>query len=102
MRQHVYCLGYISFVLVMCSLSGLFLYRTRLGKEHITNIKETQPKQYVSKKQIWSPLFNGLNNILNNIYFDLFKITDMLLHNYVQHEKCLPSVTKNYELKMVD
>ena len=30
----------------------------------------------------------------------------MLLHNYVQHEKCLPSVTKNYELyyylKMVD
>jgi hypothetical protein len=22
----------------------------------------------------------------------------MLLHNYVQHEKCLPSVTKNYEL----
>ena len=30
----------------------------------------------------------------------------MLLHNYVQHEKCLPSVTKNYEiyysLKMVN
>jgi hypothetical protein len=30
----------------------------------------------------------------------------LLLHNYVQHEKCLPSVTKNYELyyslKMVD
>ena len=22
----------------------------------------------------------------------------MLPHNYVQHEKCLPSVTKNYEL----
>ena len=22
----------------------------------------------------------------------------MLLHNYVQREKCLPSVTKNYEL----
>jgi len=27
-----------------------------------------------------------------------FNITDMLLHIYVQHEKCLPSVTINYEL----
>ena len=25
----------------------------------------------------------------------------MLLHNYVQHEKCLPSVTKNYELYLL-
>ena len=33
MQQHVYCLGYVSFVLVMCSLSGLVLYRTRLCKE---------------------------------------------------------------------
>jgi hypothetical protein len=49
---------------------------------------------------------NGLNNTLDDIFFDLFNITDMLLHNYVQHERCLPSVTKNYELyyslKMVD
>jgi len=48
----------------------------------------------------------GLNNVLDDNYFDLFKITDMLLHNYVQHEKSLPSVTKNYELyyslKMVE
>jgi len=48
-------------------------------------------------EQICSPLLNGLNNILDDIFFDLFNITDMLLHNYVQHEKCLPSVTKNYE-----
>jgi len=41
MQQHVYCLGYVSFVLVMCSLPGLVLYRTRPGKEHITNTKET-------------------------------------------------------------
>jgi len=33
MQQHVYCLGYVSFVLVMCSLLGLVLYRTRLDKE---------------------------------------------------------------------
>ena len=26
MEQHVCCLGYVSFVLVMCSLSGLVLY----------------------------------------------------------------------------
>jgi len=43
---------------------------------------------------------------LDDIFFDLFNITDMLLHNYVQQEKCLPSVTKNnelyYSLKMVD
>jgi hypothetical protein len=34
MQQHVYCLGYVSFVLVMYSLPGL-------GKEYITNTKET-------------------------------------------------------------
>ena len=52
MQQHVYCLGYVSFVLVMYSLP--------------------EP--------------------------DLTYTIHMLLHNYVQHEKCLPSVTKNYEL----
>ena len=26
MQQHVYCLGYVSLVLVMCSLPGLVLY----------------------------------------------------------------------------
>jgi len=31
MHQHVYCLGYVSFVLVMCSLPGLVLYRTKMG-----------------------------------------------------------------------
>jgi len=60
MRQHVYCLGYVSFVLVMYSLPGLVLYlnnthvlfrlyslpdlvlyRTRPGKEYITNTNET-------------------------------------------------------------
>ena len=25
----------------------------------------------------------------------------MLLHNYVQHEKCLTSVTKNYEILLL-
>jgi len=43
-------------------------------------------------------LWNGLNNIYDDIVFDLFNSTDMLLHNYVQHVKCLPSVTKNCEL----
>ena len=33
----VYCLDYVSFVLVMYSLPGLVLYRTRPGKEHITS-----------------------------------------------------------------
>jgi len=49
---------------------------------------------------------SGLNNTLDDIFLYLFKITDTLLHNNVQHEKCLPSVTKNYELyyslKMID
>ena len=43
-------------------------------------------------------LWNGLNNIYDDIVFDLFNSTDMLLHNYVQHVKYLPSVTKNCEL----
>ena len=37
---------------------------------------------------IYILLWNGLNNIFNDIAFDLFNITEMLLHNYVQHEKC--------------
>jgi len=41
MQQHVYCLGYVSLVLTMYSLSGLVLYRTRLDKEYITNTRET-------------------------------------------------------------
>ena len=32
------------------------------------------------------------------MFLDLFNITDMLLHNYVQHEKYYLKVTKNYEL----
>jgi len=47
-----------------------------------------------------------LNKPKKIYFFYLFKITDVLLHNYVQHEKRLPSVTKNYEpyysVKMVD
>ena len=35
MQQHVYYLGYVTFVLVMYSLSGLVLYRTRPDKEYI-------------------------------------------------------------------
>jgi len=42
-------------------------------------------------------LWNGLYNIYDDIVFDLFNITDMLLHNYLQHETCSPSVTKNYD-----
>jgi len=38
MQQHVFCLGYVSFVLVICSLTGLVLYRTQrkhnLNKTH--------------------------------------------------------------------
>jgi hypothetical protein len=34
MQQHVYCLGYVSFVLVMYSLSGLILYQTGQGTHH--------------------------------------------------------------------
>jgi len=41
MQQHVCCLGYVCFVLVMYSLLSLVLYRTRPDKEHITNTKET-------------------------------------------------------------
>ena len=45
MRQHVYCLGYVSFVLVMCSLPGLVLYRTRPGKEYVTTISLSEDGQ---------------------------------------------------------
>ena len=38
MQQHVYCLSYVSFVLVMYSLPGLVLYCTRPGKEY-ENVK---------------------------------------------------------------
>jgi hypothetical protein len=31
-------------------------------------------------EQICSPLLIGLNNTLDDIFFDLFNITDMLLH----------------------
>ena len=31
LQQYVYCLGYVSFVLVMCSLSGMVLYCVLLG-----------------------------------------------------------------------
>ena len=41
MQQYVYCLGYVSLVLVMYSLPGMVLYKTRPGKEYITNTKET-------------------------------------------------------------
>jgi len=72
-------------------------------QQHVCNIKINRSD--IVKYIIWSIpqkeskiCLNGLNNIFDDIVFDLFKITDMLPHNYVQHEKCLPSVTKNYEL----
>ena len=39
MQQHVYCLGYVSLVLVMYSLSGLVLYRTRPDYELYYSLK---------------------------------------------------------------
>ena len=51
MQQHVYCLGYVSFVLVMYSLPGLVLYRTRPGKlEQLTG----QMKHYLFKGAAFS------------------------------------------------
>ena len=52
MQQHVYCLGYVSFVLVMCSLLGLVLQNQtgqgtillpedgRLGPKHVGVFKK--------------------------------------------------------------
>ena len=38
MQQHVYCLGYVSFVLVMCSMPGLVLYSTVWGRHSTSEV----------------------------------------------------------------
>ena len=59
-------------------------------QQHVRNIKLNQ-KRY---RQIYYLIHSTKGDKISL----LFHIRDTLLHNYVQHEKCLPSVTKNYEL----
>jgi len=78
MQQHVYCLGYVSFVLVMYALPGLVLYRTRLGKEYIKCKEYMQIVGYINTNALCTllkfcfkilstsiePRFTGIQSIL--------------------------------------
>jgi hypothetical protein len=59
MQQHVYCLGYVSFVLVMCSLPGLVLYSTVWGRHSTSEVLIGLITQFVVIFLLWEWPFYG-------------------------------------------